>query len=621
MSKLTCAKIKLDEDDNAQEIFERINSTGVPLSLADKIRNFVLMTNANQEELYENYWIKIEQYVEKKQMSDFFTSYLNLYKDGFVKENDAYDDFKKLYENSQLSNEEILKDVLHYAHYYHVFSYESNEYGEKVKEYLSGIRQLKQTTCYLFLYKVFDDYNNHVIDLEELEKVLLLILSYSIRRIMCEVPSNSLRGFYKTLYNRVFVIPENKDHYYDSLVSFMQQTNTKDAIPSDEEFETALKRNNLYRKHALCKYLLVAIENQGKEKLYTDSLSIEHIMPQNDNLSPVWKKMLGDNWEADRNIWLHTLGNLTLTGYNSELGDKPFDDKKKLIEEKKTKVVYLYEDIKNTPIWNAETIERRADKLISYINQLFPIISSNTDISFKDPNYREYTCEEPENAKFKSVNYYVLLGERVNVDSFAVMVRSVCKKLYDYDPSIIEDMARKKETILSWTNPLFSYDRIRKDIKIEDTDIYILTGLSATDCITFIKAVLERYDLSVSEDFVYSAKNVSNKKVLSDVELIPDGIYYMDECNKEYGSVKATLKVEKGSLIVMKGSTCIPSKEPWLPEARKAAIIKNNILMEDVECDSPSTAGWIPLGSRNNGWKVWKTKDGQPIDIFRKDDD
>ena len=303
LEKLTCASIRLDADDNAQEIFERINSTGVPLSLADKIRNYVLMTDVNQDKLYEDYWQKIESLIRKDQMTEFFLSYLNLNRDGYSKESEAYDDFKTLYKEKHFTNESVLKQLLHYAELYHVFQNGSDKYSDTINQCLSGLNQLKQTTCYLFLYKVFDDYlvEPAVIDDKTLEKVVTLLLDYSVRRIMCEIPSNSLRGFYKTLYNRVFIRPDNKEHYYDAIVSFMQQTTSRDAIPTDDEFEYALKNNDLYTKHALCRYLLISIENQGKEKVVTDNLTIEHVMPQNKNseLSVEWQRMLGDQWFTD----------------------------------------------------------------------------------------------------------------------------------------------------------------------------------------------------------------------------------------------------------------------------------------------------------------------------------
>ena len=508
IEKLICAKIRLEASDNAQEIFERINSTGVPLSLSDQIRNYVLMTDENQEKLYEDYWLVIEQLVDKENMTAFFLDYLNFKKEGFTKEDQGYDSFKDLYKTGHYDNKGMLEELRHYARYYNTFLNGSSEYSPKVNEYLEGLRLLKQSTVYLFLFRVFDDYKEGIIDQKELAKVLRLLLNYSIRRIMCDISSNSLRGLYKTLYNRVFAQPENKEHYYDSIVSFLLQMTSKDVIPSDADFAYALKNNNLYRKNALCRYLLIGIENQGKEQVITDSLSIEHVMPQNKNLSTEWQKMLGDNWQADHERWLHTLGNLTLTGYNSELGDRPFRTKKKLIEENQTKIVILYEDIQDKEAWNANTIQDRADRLVKEIMKLYPIDQPTELVKFVDTRYAEYTVAEPGNATYKTVNYYELEGERVVVDSFALMVRSVAKKLYEKDPSIIERMAKNLETFSDWTNPVFSYDQndIKGSTKIDGTNIYISTGYSAYDCVSFIRGLLRKYDIDIEEDFIYSAR-------------------------------------------------------------------------------------------------------------------
>ena len=515
VENLTCADIKLDDDDNAQEIFERINSTGIPLSLADQIRNYVLMTDVDQEELYEEYWMNIEKLVSKSQMSEFFLDYLNIKVDGFPTEKKAYDTFKKLFTDGGYTSRSMLQELTHYAESYYMFVNGSDKLSKKTNEYLSGLRELKQTTVYLLLFKVFDDYFDGVIKTEELEKILKMLLSYSIRRIICEVPSNSLRGMYKTLYNRVFNVPEHKQHYYDAIVSFMLQMTSRDVMPSDYDFNYALRNNNLFGKHALCRYLLIAIENNGKEKLATDTLTIEHILPQNRNLSTAWQKMLGDNWSEDRDRWVHTLGNLTLTGYNSELGDKPFDEKKRLIEEIQTKVVVLYKDVQNKDQWNADTIQKRAKRLAKTVNDLFAYEAPASEIKFIDPRYKEYTCEDPSEATYKSVNYYDLIGERVIVNNFANMVRSVTRKLYDLDSNVIEQMAKNADCFPGWQNPAFSYDpaKVRGNVKIEGTDIYMISGFSAYDCISFIKALLIKYDLDPSSDFVYSAR--SNKKETS----------------------------------------------------------------------------------------------------------
>lgn len=508
IEKLICADIRLDTDDNAQEIFERINSTGIKLGLADLIRNYILMTDTDQERLYEEYWLTVQNLLPDKLLDNFFIDYLNMKSDGFVKESEAYKSFKQVYVEGKYDNEKMLQEILHYAKQYYVFCYGSSDFGAEVNKALAGLRKLKQTTVYLFLFRVFDDYENGIINKNELARVLKMLLSYSIRRLVCEIGSNTLRGLYKTLYGRVFEQKENKNTYYDSLVSFFLQQTSKNTIPSDNEFVTALQEKNLYSKNALCKYLLCAIENQGKETLDTENLSIEHIMPQNKNLSMSWQKMLGENWQSVHEKYLHTLGNLTLTGYNSELGDKPFEKKKEKLEEAITHIAVLYSDVKDKSEWNSVNMEKRAKRLAEIILKLFPIEQPKTKIEFTDPHYKLYTLANPDDATYKTVNYFEFLGERVNVSSFAEMVRSIAQILYDMDNSIIDDMAKKHEPLPEWTTPAFSYeeDGVRNPFKLRNCNIYISTGYSASACIFFIRGLMKKYEFDISEDFVYSAK-------------------------------------------------------------------------------------------------------------------
>lgn len=508
IEKLICADIRLDTYDNAQEIFERINSTGIKLGLADLIRNYILMTDTDQERLYEEYWLTVQNLLPDKLLDNFFIDYLNMKSDGFVKESEAYKSFKQVYVEGKYDNEKMLQEILHYAKQYYVFCYGSSDFGAEVNKALAGLRKLKQTTVYLFLFRVFDDYENGIINKNELARVLKMLLSYSIRRLVCEIGSNTLRGLYKTLYGRVFEQKENKNTYYDSLVSFFLQQTSKNTIPSDNEFVTALQEKNLYSKNALCKYLLCAIENQGKETLDTENLSIEHIMPQNKNLSMSWQKMLGENWQSVHEKYLHTLGNLTLTGYNSELGDKPFEKKKEKLEETITHIAVLYSDVKDKSEWNSVNMEKRAKRLAEIILKLFPIEQPKIKIEFTDPHYKLYTLANPDDATYKTVNYFEFLGERVNVSSFAEMVRSIAQILYDMDNSIIDDMAKKHEPLPEWTTPAFSYeeDGVRNPFKLRNCNIYISTGYSASACIFFIRGLMKKYEFDISEDFVYSAK-------------------------------------------------------------------------------------------------------------------
>jgi len=107
------------------------------------------------------------------------------------------------------------------------------------------------------------------------------------------------------------------------------------------------------------------------------------------------------------------------------------------------------------------------------------------------------------------------------------------------------------------------------------------------------------------------------RAVKVDWEKVPDGYYYLNETRKGFGVVTATMKVEDGMFTVLKGSICAPTKSEWMPDARKSALIENDTLLEDVSCNSPSTAGWVVLGNANNGWTVWKNESGDSIDIYR----
>lgn len=148
---LTVAVIQLDDNDNAQEIFERINSTGIPLSLSDKIRNFVLMTEVDQDRLYESYWLKAEQILSRDQLEGFFLDYLNFKMDGFTKESTAYDDFKALYVRGRYTNETMLGEILHYAQQYHAFYCgDKLHLSNEANQFLDSLRKLNQTTVYIF---------------------------------------------------------------------------------------------------------------------------------------------------------------------------------------------------------------------------------------------------------------------------------------------------------------------------------------------------------------------------------------------------------------------------------------------------------------------------------------
>lgn len=513
IDNLICARIELDKNDNAQEIFDRINSTGIPLSLADKIRNYVLMTDADQENLFENYWLEIENLIKKEQRNAFFLDYLNMKLESKVYEKDAYDIFKNHIGPKFNTNQEMLSELLYYARFYNCFLYGTDKYGQTIKFVLQSLQKLKQTTLFVFLFKIFDDFEKKVFSQQEFERILKFLLNYSIRRLVCDIPSNSLNGLYKTLYNRLFRNENNKQHYYDTLVCFFSKLTSRDALPSDEDFCAGIKQKDIYKNGQLCKLLLTQIENQGKEILVTENLTIEHIMPQNKNLSKEWQYMLGENWYDLWTKYLHTLGNLTLTGYNSELGDRPFEEKKDLLEAKKSKILILNESINSCSKWTENEIMERAEALSEILQKLFKVDKPDNDISFSDPSYHDFTCDNPENATYKTLASFDFEGNTINVNNFSDLFRNFVKLLYERNNSIIEELA-KSDDADNAIAVLFSYDKGKSNEseKISDSDIYLNFHKSAKDIMLAVRQLLDLYEID-RNSFTYNAKDSRVKNI------------------------------------------------------------------------------------------------------------
>lgn len=184
------------QGDEPQVVFERINSTGEDLTLADLIRNYVLMTDKNREFLFNEYWITMEELLGKDNLVDYFINYLAFKLPEIVVAKNAYQSFKKFVESNKISNEEILRDLNRYSKYYNAFvNSTAKGYSNVVMNLLSVFRILQQTTIYPFFFNIFDDFENEMIDENTLIDILLFFLNYTLRRIVTGVPSNSLRDY------------------------------------------------------------------------------------------------------------------------------------------------------------------------------------------------------------------------------------------------------------------------------------------------------------------------------------------------------------------------------------------------------------------------------------------
>ncbi|MDU8978167.1 MAG: DUF262 domain-containing protein, partial [Clostridium perfringens] len=248
IKKLEVVEIILDKSlgDEPQKIFESINSTGLDLSLADLIRNYLLMDNINQEALYEEYWLEIEKNVGYKNLGDFVINYLNSQISKSVNEKNAYHLFKKHCIENNLTCEDILKSLKRTSKYYGAFIGENKYYSAELTKYLSAFNTIKQTTVLPLLFKIFNDYEDNRINEESLSKVLNYLLTYLIRITACEISKN-LSKFMKSMYDRV--IDGKYNNYYERFVIFLNDLRANDRMPTDKEFRDALISKPLYKKN------------------------------------------------------------------------------------------------------------------------------------------------------------------------------------------------------------------------------------------------------------------------------------------------------------------------------------------------------------------------------------
>lgn len=509
IKKLEVVEIILDklQGDEPQKIFESINSTGLELSLADLVRNYLLMDDEKQEELYEKYWLEIEKNVGYRNLGDLVINYLNSQISGNVNSKNAYRLFKEDCENHRYSHEDVLKKLKQTSKYYGAFIGVNNYYGANVQKYLDAFNMIKQTTVLPLLFRVFDDYEYGRINEDVLCKVLDYLLTYLVRTTACEINKNMAK-FMKSLYGRV--IDDSYDNYFEKFVVFLNDVRANDRMPTNDEFRESLIYKPLYKKN-ICKYILSVIENSTKEHIDVSNLTIEHILPQKENAA-VWKKEVGEDYNSVYEKYLHTLGNLTITGHNSELGTRAFAEKKNIIRSN-SKANILNKDVLSAENWNEESILVRAKNLADILINQFDYIDLHSDFSERKEEY--YGVDGDFDFSNTKPVEIVFVGEHIKVKNWSDLLTKTMSTAFDLDPDKISDLAERNYSISNATRAYISNDerKFRKAKQINKSGIYYEVNLSANNIVTFVKELLaemqldlDDYSLILSEDSLASSR-------------------------------------------------------------------------------------------------------------------
>ncbi|OPZ78534.1 MAG: hypothetical protein BWY78_00536 [Alphaproteobacteria bacterium ADurb.Bin438] len=450
-----------------------------------------------QNDFFKNYWVKIEENTNKN-VTDFLRNYL-IYKKGIIpNKSDVYKVFKNYVIISYNTDEyeELLKDLLRVSKFYYYIITQKHD-DNNISLALKSIDRLKITVSYPFIFKLFYNNEEGLISNSELFYCLKIIETYSIRRFVCDLPSNALNKIYANLSKEIERIDGYQNDYVDAFKRVLLSGTLSKKFPDDFTFIRKFKEKDIYNSKLYRLYILECLENYDNkemldlEKLIEDgSLTIEHIMPQ--TLTKEWKDELGDNWLEVHSKYLNTIGNLTLTGYNSKYSNKSFKDKVNIEKGFRESRLKLNRYISEQTFWNEYNINKRSEILSDIASKVWSGISSKNEIIKPQTEYI-YLSDDIDVTGTKPMEM-IFMGDRYKISNWAEALVKVSENLYNVDPSkLISDAYDEGSKYCS-----ISDSNLRSPKKVAD-DFFVETNYSAQNIVKNISLILKKYEIEDDE--------------------------------------------------------------------------------------------------------------------------
>lgn len=438
IAKLIVVDIALTSDqDNPQLIFESMNSTGKELTQADLIRNYILMglDIKQQSYLYEQFWRPMEMNFGQEAYTSDFDSFMRHYltvKTGRIPRIDevyeAFKEYSALMKLKQISISMIVEDIRKYSKYYCNMTLRQ-EPVKNLQIAFNDIRELRVDVAYPMLLALYDDYASGSLPEADFVEILRLVEAYVFRRNICSIPTNSLNKTFATFLRSI-----DRTRYLEGVRAQFYMLPSYRRFPNDAEFGKELQTRDLYNIPRRS-YWFRRMENYNrKEQVEVDQYTIEHIMPQNPSLSKDWTDSLGPEWERIQETWLHTIGNLTLTGYNSEYSDKAFVVKRDMENGFRSSPIRFNQSLRNIELWNEQAIMDRAKTLSDIAIRVWAAPKLSEDI------LRAYLPRSAERSTY-TIDDYPYLSPTSS--SFSKEVRALfdvlSKEILALDSAIVEE--------------------------------------------------------------------------------------------------------------------------------------------------------------------------------------
>ncbi|GAA8109086.1 DUF262 and DUF1524 domain-containing protein [Helicobacter pylori] len=382
LDKLMVVEISLERGkDNPQLIFESMNSTGKDLTQTDLIKNYILMGLEPEEQkiFYEKYWRAMEEDFKQNEtlFNQFVRHYLTIKTREIPNINKVYEAFKRYQQERGIETEALLQDLQKYCRFFCqiVFKKESDKDLNKA---LGFLVDLEMDVIYPLLLELYSDYSDGVLSKQDFIPIIYLIESYICRRAVCGLGTSGLNKTFASFTKKI-----NKDQYLENIKAHFGYLTEKQRFPNNDEFKKLFITIDFY-SFKKKEYFFERLENfDTKEPVNTQKCTIEHIMPQ--TLTEEWERDLGENFQAIHDKYLHTIGNLTLTGYNQEYSNNSFQEKRDMEKGFKQSPLKLNQSLKDLESFGEKEIEKRANDLADWALKIwtYPKLDAETLEKYK----------------------------------------------------------------------------------------------------------------------------------------------------------------------------------------------------------------------------------------------
>lgn len=525
IQRLQVISITLDKDDDAQLIFESLNSTGLALSEGDKIRNFILMNLPLdiQNDYFEKYWIKIEDLTNKK-IDNFVRNYLSIKTSSTPTMAKVYFEFKDYVNRHNDTLEKLLEDMLRYSKFYKKLLDGKSDFNNKdLDASMFNFMKMEITVTEPFFMEVLSLNDEGKLSLDDLIGVYETIETYLFRRNICGVATNALNKIFLNLNKDIIRYDGSTDNYVDKLKYNLINKKDSARFPKDEEFYENFYNKEVYLMRGRFKnYLFNKIENfktvETKDiynHLDDGTYSIEHIMPQ--KLNDDWFEDLGDNAEEIHEKWLHKLGNLTITGYNSDMGNSSFEKKRDGRHGFKKSGIRMNQDLALLDSWGEDEIEKRHRDLLDLaVYEIWEYPTTNFELKREDVEYISL-ADDDYDLKGKKILKINFRGEELSFKNWAEAFTFIIKKLHEEDKSkLINLVIEKPNNILGYSFSTDSNDFINFE-KIDD-NIFVSTNNNTNTKIKILRNLFELFEENLENLVFYFEESDNYDKVPENIK-------------------------------------------------------------------------------------------------------